>query len=75
MPAKDWLIVSVRMYVPAISATPSAIAIAVSSDPQLALHKASEHELEHSAHRLHQVQRLLGRDRIAVVHDAPVGEQ
>ncbi len=35
IPAKEWLIVSVRMYVPAISATPSAIAIAVSSTRSL----------------------------------------
>ena len=47
MSANEWLIVSVRMYVPAISATPSAIAIAVKQHPQLALQEAAQHQREH----------------------------
>ena len=59
---------------PAISATPSAIAMPVSSDAQLALQEAAQDQREHQPTRLHQVERLLGRDRRAVVDDPPVGE-
>src|SRR4051794_24517087 len=74
MPAKDWLIVSVRMYVPAISATPSAIAMAVSTTRSLRCRKPRRIRRVISSDRLHQIQRLVGRDRRAVVHDAPVGQ-
>ena len=66
---------------PAISATPSAIAIAVSTTRSLRAGSRADHaSISLAAHarevpdRLHQVERLLGGRAVAVVDDAAVGE-
>ena len=65
---------SVCTYVPAIIATPSRIAIAVSAERSLRWPDAAQRERGH-ADRLEVVEDLLDREVPVLVHDEPVGEE